>query len=83
MSKYNPDLVFIRAKNKEGRWESLSVTEAPAGSVWAWWCKKLLDLDEGAIMTKEHRQNMLNVMEACGIGLVQLKPEAAKELEDE
>lgn len=68
----DPDRVFIRAK-VDGRWDSVSITEAPASSVFNWWMKKALDYDEGAILTKAHRQDMLDILDMLNVQVVQLK----------
>ena len=72
--------IYIRARNKEGKWGSYSLQEIldkGFGREIVCWFKgkiyELVDLREGATITKEHVEAMVDLLESCGTVIYRLK----------
>lgn len=74
------DKIFIRVVNLEGNWGSYSLQEILdggfAGQIAQWFYGKIGELvgyQEGAIVTKEHAEAMVALLESLGVTVYKLK----------
>ena len=74
------DAIYIRAKNKHGKWGSYSLRELLAdgvgGQIGQWYaeqCLRAVGVTEGAVITQEMVTMMMACLETIGIPLVRLR----------
>ena len=66
------NLIYIRCKNKDGKWDSMSLSEAPRAEAYRWFVDRimgLLKLDKEGPIEERHVKAMTVVLEKMGIQL--------------